>query len=95
MSPPASNLTQLDPVASTTPDLPEVRKARGAYFTPPAIADFLAAWAVDHDPAARVLDPTCGEAVFLEAAGRRLRDLGAAAEDLVVGQFESSRAAIS
>jgi tRNA1(Val) A37 N6-methylase TrmN6 len=77
----APHLTQGTP-ESATPDLPELRKSRGAYFTPPAIADFLVAWAVDHDPTARILDPTCGEAVFLEAAGRRLRGLGAAAEDL-------------
>lgn len=53
-----------------------LRKARGAFFTPPAIADYLAHWAVGNNPKARVLDPTCGEAVFLLAAGRRLRDLG-------------------
>ena len=52
------------------------RKARGAFFTPPAIADYLAAWAVANDPHAKVLDPTCGEAVFLLAAGRQLRRLG-------------------
>lgn len=52
------------------------RKERGAFFTPPAIADYLADWAVGNDPDARILDPTCGEAVFLLAAGRRLRDLG-------------------
>lgn len=52
------------------------RKARGAFFTPPAIAAFLADWAV-RLPGAAVLDPTCGEAVFLLAAGRRLRELGA------------------
>jgi len=54
------------------------RKARGAFFTPPAIAEFLARWAIANDPGARVLDPTCGEAVFLLAAGARLRELGAA-----------------
>ena len=53
------------------------RKERGAYFTPKAIADFLAKWAVGDDPGARVLDPTCGEAVFLEAAGEALTRLGA------------------
>jgi adenine-specific DNA-methyltransferase len=53
------------------------RKARGAYFTPPAIADFLTTWAIT-DPSARVLDPTSGDGVFLEAAGRRLRALGSA-----------------
>lgn len=57
-------------------DTQDLRKARGAFFTPPAIADFLARWAIK-DPGARVMDPTCGEAVFLQAAGRRLRKLGA------------------
>jgi adenine-specific DNA-methyltransferase len=57
-------------------DLPELRKARGAFFTPPAIADFLAAWAVSEDKDARVLDPTCGDGVFLLAAARQLKALG-------------------
>jgi adenine-specific DNA-methyltransferase len=58
------------------------RKARGAFFTPPAIADYFAAWAVADDPNATVLDPTCGEAVFLLAAARQLRESGAPAEVL-------------
>jgi adenine-specific DNA-methyltransferase len=52
------------------------RKARGAYFTPPAIAEFLAHWAIHGKAGARVLDPTCGEGVFLQAAARELRALG-------------------
>jgi tRNA1(Val) A37 N6-methylase TrmN6 len=52
------------------------RKARGAFFTPPEIAEFLGRWAV-RAPEARVMDPTCGESVFLLAAAERLRDLGA------------------
>jgi adenine-specific DNA-methyltransferase len=63
-------------------DSPQLRKARGAFFTPPAIADFLADWAIAGDPSARVLDPTCGEAVFLIAAAERLRALGADAESI-------------
>lgn len=63
-------------------DLPELRKARGAFFTPPAIADFLAAWAVGDDPSARVLDPTCGDGVFLLAAARRLKQLGCSTAQL-------------
>ncbi len=58
------------------------QKARGAFFTPKPIADFLAAWAADGNPKARILDPTCGEAVFLEAAGEALRQLGAPADDV-------------
>jgi adenine-specific DNA-methyltransferase len=64
------------------PDTADRRKARGAFFTPPAIADYLAAWAVDDDPNAKILDPTCGEAVFLLAAGRRLKELGRQANRL-------------
>lgn len=65
-----------------TADTPELRKARGAFFTPRPIAEYLAAWAVEDDPEAIVLDPTCGEAVFLEAAGKRLETLGASEEQL-------------
>ncbi len=53
------------------------RKARGAFYTPQPIADYLAEWAIEGDPRASVLDPTCGESVFLQAAGVRLRALGA------------------
>ena len=59
-------------------DTPTLRKQRGAFFTPSAIADFLAAWATAGRADARVLDPTCGEAVFLLAAARRLAANGAA-----------------
>src|SRR5688500_12297569 len=60
----------------------ESRKARGAFVTPPAIAELVAGWAVCDRPDARALDPTCGEAVFLLAAGRRLQAAGCALEDL-------------
>lgn len=58
------------------------QKQRGAFFTPPAIADYLAAWAVGENADAKILDPTCGEAVFLLAAGRRLKALGKSQSDL-------------
>jgi type I restriction-modification system DNA methylase subunit len=58
-------------------DHQNARKSRGAFFTPPAIADYLASWAVEDDPAARILDPTCGESVFLSAAARELIAVGA------------------
>jgi adenine-specific DNA-methyltransferase len=58
------------------------RKARGAFFTPPAIAEYLARWAVGSNPNARVLDPTCGDGVFLLAAGHALRSLRTQPEGL-------------
>lgn len=51
------------------------RKARGAYYTPPQIATFLTRWAIGDRPGT-VLDPTCGDGVFLQSAGRELRMLG-------------------
>lgn len=58
------------------------RKDRGAFFTPPAIAEFLADWAIADNGSATVLDPTCGDGVFLLAAGSRLVGLGREASDL-------------
>jgi len=63
-------------------DPAELRRARGAFFTPEPIAAHLAAWAVRSDAQARVLDPTCGEAVFLLAAGRELKAAGCQSSDL-------------
>lgn len=56
-------------------------KARGAYYTPPAVAKALVDWAV---PApGRVLDPACGDGAFLTAALTRLGEIGGGGE--VVG----------
>lgn len=63
-------------------DSAESRKARGAFFTPPAIAEHLAGWAIQDDPNAVVLDPTCGDGVFLLAAGQQLKALGRQTSDL-------------
>ena len=51
------------------------RKARGAFFTPPELCAYVAQWAVS-SATDRVLEPSCGEAAFLLAAGERLRKLG-------------------
>ncbi len=54
------------------------RKARGAFFTPPEIAKYLTDWAL-RSCGDTVLEPSCGEAGFLLAAGERLREMGAGA----------------
>lgn len=56
-------------------DTPELRKARGAFFTPAPVARFVADWAV-RDREASVLEPSSGEAVFLHEAGRGGRHRG-------------------
>lgn len=63
-------------------DNAELRKARGAFFTPLPIAEYLVDWALGDDPNAKVLDPTCGDGVFLQAAGQRLKALGRQVSDL-------------
>jgi adenine-specific DNA-methyltransferase len=71
----------LDAIADT----PELRKARGAFFTPPEVARYICQWAI-RSPADRVYEPSCGEADFLLAAGTRLRDLGAQQVDATLLQ---------
>lgn len=72
-------------------DAPDVRKARGAFFTPPALCEYLAGWAL-RDPGDTVLEPSCGDAEFLLAAGRRLRDLGAGAPALHGSELHAASA---
>lgn len=52
------------------------RKARGAFFTPTRVAQYVANWAL-RGPSDRVLEPSCGDAAFLVPAALRLKELGA------------------
>lgn len=65
------------PVSSPLPhiDTAELRKARGAFFTPAAITSFLSDWAI-RAAEDSVLEPSAGDAAFLVAAVRRLQELG-------------------
>lgn len=56
-------------------DSPELRKARGAFFTPELVARYVTEWAVRR-PTDVVLEPSCGEAAFLLEAGNRLANIG-------------------
>ena len=47
-------------------DTQQLRKARGAFFTPPELCRYMAEWAI-RAPTDRVLEPSCGEAAFLLA----------------------------
>ncbi|MDQ0572616.1 adenine-specific DNA-methyltransferase [Variovorax paradoxus] len=52
-----------------------LRKARGAFFTPSEITEFIAEWGI-RGVGDRVLEPSCGEAAFLSAAGSTLLRAG-------------------
>lgn len=51
------------------------KKIRGAFFTPPALCQFMVCWSL-RSPTERIFEPSCGEAEFLSAAAKRLRSMG-------------------
>lgn len=58
----------LQDVAMLLGDSAALRKGRGAFFTPEDVAAYIAAWAAESRDDA-ILEPSCGEAVFLHAVG--------------------------
>lgn len=52
------------------------QKLRGGYYTPKPIANFLAQWAIQ-SPNAKILEPSCGDGILIEAAISALIELGA------------------
>jgi len=56
-------------------------KLRGGYYTSAKVAEWLCAWAIQ-DAGDIVLEPSCGDGAFLEAAMHRYQALGASAEQV-------------
>ena len=69
----------LSPMVTSTPVERLQRKSLGAFYSPLSLVEPMVAWALGRVDQS-VLDPSCGDGVFLEAAARRLLDLGAGAE---------------
>lgn len=65
------------PLSSSTlsADTAELRKLRGAFFTPSDLTAFIAEWAI-RSAQDTVLEPSAGDAAFMVEAVRRLRTLG-------------------
>lgn len=63
-------------MATSTPLERRERKSLGAFYSPESLVEPIVAWAVTRADQS-VLDPSCGDGIFLETAARRLRDLGA------------------
>ena len=75
-------------------------KLRGGYYTSSEVATWLCAWAI-RSPKDRVLEPSCGDGVFLEAAAKRFAELGARSPaiarqltgvEIVAGEADRARA---
>lgn len=77
-----SNTAPVTPAVDTA----ALRKARGAFFTPDALARYVTDWAV-RAPTDVVLEPSCGEAAFLLRAVDRLSALGLASGRAIVPQL--------
>lgn len=58
------------------------RKMRGGYYTPQSIANFICQWAI-RDVTEQVLEPSCGDGNFIEAAVERFKELGLADTELL------------
>lgn len=56
-------------------------KLRGGYYTPSPIAEFICSWAIQNDNDL-VLEPSCGDGNFIEAAIERFNELGINGDDL-------------
>lgn len=59
----------------------ESQKLRGGYYTPELIAKFLCDWGISH-LTERVLEPSCGDGNFIEAAILRFNELGISGNEL-------------
>jgi len=69
---------------SSTLNTSQLRKARGAFFTPEPVARFVTNWAL-RSASDQVLEPSCGEAAFLLAAVDRLAALPSSDEGALDG----------
>ena len=56
-------------------------KLRGGYYTPSPIAEFICSWAIQSEDDL-VLEPSCGDGNFIEAAIHRFNEIGISGEDL-------------
>ena len=68
-------------VLSEALDTRSDRKARGAFYTPPRLAEYICKYCI-RGRLDRVLEPSCGEAVFLSEAANRLKKLGASLDEI-------------
>ena len=63
-------------------------KLRGAYYTPPAIASFILHWGINGGHDADILEPSCGDGVFLEC----MRDENMLFNTVTAVEYEATEA---
>ncbi|WP_313815556.1 N-6 DNA methylase [Citricoccus sp.] len=80
--------------AATPADTAELRKARGAFFTPEAITRYVTDWAI-RSSTDSVLEPSTGDAAFLVQAVRRLHENGSSAPSVDGVEIHAHSAAVA
>lgn len=69
------------------------QKLRGAYYTPRPIADFITQWGMSGNTQMDILEPSCGDGVFLESIAQRANGLGhVVGIEYETGEAEKARA---
>lgn len=69
------------------------QKLRGAYYTPPAIAKFILQWGINGSTDSSILEPSCGDGVFLESlANDNMLYKRVTAVEYEAGEAEKARA---
>lgn len=69
------------------------QKLRGAYYTPTTIADFILRWGTNGNADADILEPSCGDGVFLECmAKENIHYRSMTAVEYEAGEAEKARA---
>jgi adenine-specific DNA-methyltransferase len=63
-------------------------KLRGGFYTPLPLAEFILKWAVNGDSDLDILEPSCGDGVFIEA----IKDLKLAYKSITAIEFDSEEA---
>ena len=67
--------------------IPDPEKLRGGYYTSRELASWLCEWAI-RKPTDRVLEPSCGDGVFLSAAVERLEAVGEISQSSIASRIK-------
>ena len=74
-------------VTTANSSSPDPEKLRGGYYTPTELARWLCKWAI-RKTTDRVLEPSCGDGVFLSAAIERLEAVGEVSQSSIASRIK-------
>lgn len=66
------------------------QKLRGGYYTPLDLAKYIADWVVATEYEGPLLEPSCGDGVFVEALAQTKRKVNIQVHELIPSEAEST-----